>query len=606
MQHFVRKLLNSNSNENAENYDFLHKIYLRKFDNTNPNFLKINDKYVSNLIVIDYDKEMEGVFLDKIISLEIDLQISIFYEKQSTSEVIKRITFNIGNTGAELKDSKNNQNDLEIMSTSYNDAKYIRRQLQIANEELYYLYIYISIYADSMDDLNDDIQKVESIASGIGLKTRKALFRQKEIFDATMPFLKNENTVKRYYKRNVLTSGLIGTYPFVSNELCDEKGVLIGINDFNKSLVMIDRFDSEKYKNSNMCIIGTSGSGKSYFAKLMIARNRYLNTLQYIIDPEGEYIKICDKLNGRVINFNDGKIINLMDIRENSVDNKTGYLQNKINKLNTFFMLCFPTLTQNERNLLEEKVIKSYEEKGITFDDETLYKIDKKSKFISEKRFKKTEDMPVLEDLYKLIEKDNNLKNLKILLMPYINGSMKFLNGYTNVELSNQFIVADIHNVEEKNLSAVMFIITDFFWDKIKTIKSQRKILYLDEVWRLIGSNEETANFVFKMFKTIRKYGGAATAITQDINDFFSLNDGRYGKGILNNSSIKTIFQLEENEINILKENLNLSEEEVLKIQNAKRGSCLLYAGSNHLYINIKASGKEHEYISTDVNDNLY
>lgn len=605
MQHFVQKILNSNSNENAESNDFLQQIYPRKFDDTNPNFLKINDKYVSNLIVIDYGKEMEGVFLDKLISLEIDLQISMFYEKQSTSEVIKKITFNIGNTGAELKDSKNNQNDLEIMSTSYQDAKYIRKQLQIANEELYYLYIYISVYADSIDTLNDDMKKIESVASGIGLKTRKALFRQKEIFDTVMPFMKNENTVRKYYKRNVLTSGIVGTYPFVSNELCDENGVLIGINDFNKSLVMIDRFDSEKYKNSNMCIIGTSGSGKSYFTKLIIVRNRYLNILQYVIDPEGEYIRICNKLNGRVINFDDGKIINLMDIRENSVDSKTGYLQNKINKLNTFFSLSFPMLTQDEKNLLEEKILKCYEQKGITFDDESLYKIDKKSKFISEKRFKKTEDMPILEDLYKLIKKDSNLKNLKNLLTPYINGSMKFLNGYTNVELSNQFIVADIHNVEEKNLSAVMFIITDFFWDKIKTLKSQKKILYLDEVWRLIGSNEETANFVFKMFKTIRKYGGAATAITQDINDFFSLNDGRYGKGILNNSSIKTIFQLEENEINILKENLNLSEEEIFKIQNAKRGSCLLYAGNNHLYINVKASEKEHKYISTDINDNL-
>ena len=605
MQHFVQNKLKFKSNETVKNEVFLQKIYPRKFDNTNPNFLKINDKFVSNLIITDYAKEMEGIFLDKIISLEIDLQISMFYEKQSTSEVIKKITFNIGNTGSELKESKNNQSDLEIISTSYNDAKYIRKQLQIANEDLYYLYIYISVYADSLDNLNNDIQKIESIASGIGMKTRKALFRQKEIFDTVMPFLKNENTVKKYYKRNVLTSGIVGTYPFVSNELCDENGVLIGINDFNKSLVMIDRFDSYKYKNPNMCIIGTSGSGKSYFTKLMIIRNRYLNVLQYVIDPEGEYIKICDKLNGRAINFDDGKIINLMDIRENSVENKTGYLQSKINKLNTFFSLCFPSLKQDERNLLEEKILKCYEQKGITFDDESLYKNENKSKFITEKRFKKTEDMPILEDLYKLIKKDSKLKNLKNLLSPYINGSMKFLNGYTNIELSNQLIVADIHKVEEKNLSAVMFIITDFFWDKIKTLKSQRKILYLDEVWRLIGSNEETANFVFKMFKTIRKYGGAATAITQDINDFFSLNDGKYGKGILNNSSIKAIFQLEENEINILKENLNLSEEEIFKIQNAKRGYCLLYAGSNHLYINVKASEKENKYISTDRKDNL-
>ncbi len=605
MQHFIQKNLNSNSNENIKKDDFLYSMYPRKFDNTNPNYININNKYVSNLIITDYEKEMEAVFLDKIISLEIDLQMSIFYEKQSTAEVIKKITFNIGNTGAELKSSSNNPNDVEIMSTAYSDAKYIRKQLQIANEQLYYIYIYISIYNDSVEGLNDDVQKVESIANGIGLKTRRALFRQKEIFDSTMPLMNNDNSVKEYYKRNVLTSGIAGTYPFVSNELCDENGILIGVNDFNESLVMVDRFDSNKYKNSNMCVIGTSGSGKSYFTKLMIIRNRYLNVLQYIIDPEGEYIKICNKLGGDIVDFNDGKIINLMDIRENSVDDKTGYLQNKINKLNTFFSLCFPTLTQDEKNLLEEKIIKCYMAKGITFDDESLYKACPNSNFISEKRFKKTEDMPILEDLYSLIKKDKDMKNIKVLLKPYIDGSMKFLNGHTNVNLANQLIVVDIHKIEEKNLAAVMFVITEFFWDKIKTLKSQRKILYLDEVWRLIGSNEETANFVFKMFKTIRKYGGAATAITQDINDFFSLNEGRYGKGILNNSSIKTIFQLEETEINILKENINLSEEEIFKIQNAKRGMCLLYAGSNHLYIKVKASSKEHQYISTDRIDNL-
>ena len=262
-------------------------------------------------------------------------------------------------------------------------------------------------------------------------------------------------------------------------------------------------------------------------------------------------------------------------------------------------------MKQKDRNILEEKIIEAYKNKGITFEDESLYYCETKNRFITEKCFKKPKDMPILKDVYELLKIDPFTKELANLLRPYIEGSMKFLNGYTNIKLNNQFVVADIHSVEEKNLSAVMFIITEFFWDKIKKTKSQKKILYLDEVWRLIDSNEETANFVFKMFKTIRKYGGAATAITQDINDFFCLQGGKYGKGILNNSSIKAIFQLEENEVKILGENINLSDEEIYKLQNAKRGNCLLYAGSNHVYINIKSSEKEHKYISTDRMDNL-
>lgn len=279
-------------------------------------------------------------------------------------------------------------------------------------------------------------------------------------------------------------------------------------------------------------------------------------------------------------------------------------MQNKINKLNTFFSLLFPEILSEEKSLLEEKIIECYLKKGITFDDSSLYTSDARNNLLAEKRFKKSEDMPTLEDLYKIIKKEKRLKRITTLIKPYINGSMKFLNGHTNVDLSNKFIVADIYNVEESNLPIVMFVITELFWDKIKASRKQKKIIYLDEVWRLINTNEETANFVFKMFKTIRKYGGAATAITQDINDFFALKEGKYGRGILNNSSIKTIFQLEENDLKILKQNINLSEEESYKIQNAKRGTCLLYAGTNHISVQIEASKKEHEFISTDRKDN--
>ena len=162
-----------------------------------------------------------------------------------------------------------------------------------------------------------------------------------------------------------------------------------------------------------------------------------------------------------------------MDIRENSADAGFGYLQTKINKLNTFFSMIFTELNQQEKNLLEEKIIEVYKNKGITFDDESLYYQDSNNKFITEKRFKKANDMPILKELYELLELEEETKRIANLLKPYIDGSMKFLNGYTNVELSNQFVVVDIHNVEEKNLSAVMFIITDFFWDKIKILKSQ-------------------------------------------------------------------------------------------------------------------------------------
>lgn len=595
------KNFDSYTNHDIEDtQDEILKIYPFYFEDTNPNFLKINNKYIGTLIVNDYAKEMQEVFLNKVLVQDIDLTCSIFYERLQTSEILKKITYSIGNAGSEIKTTNENQADAEILSSTYSDAKYIRKKLQLEQEKLYNLYMYFSVCADSEEVLEKHLQKVEAIAAGTGLYVSRGIFRQRETFEATLPLFKNLDDIKRFNKRNVLSEGLCATYPFVSNELYDKDGVLIGVSEVDKSLIMIDRFNARKYKNSNMCVIGTSGSGKSYFAKLMILRNRYLNITQYVIDPEREYAKACKKLGGSLINFENGNIINVLDIREFSDDGDGGYLQNKLNKLNTFFSMLFLDITQEEKSLLEEKIIETYAKKGITFEDESLFYYEKTTRLISAKRFKKETDMPTLEELYSVIFKDKKLKRLATILKPYVKGSLSFLNGYTNVKLKNNLVVADVFGFEESVMPVAMYVITEFFWDKIKEVRSQQKIIYLDEAWRLIGNNSETANFVYKMFKTIRKYGGAVTAITQDINDFFTLEDGKFGKGILNNSSIKTIFQLEENDLKLLKENLNLSEEEILKIPTSKRGQCVICAGTNHVEAKVVSSEKEHKYVTSE------
>ena len=595
------KNFNSYTNHDVEDtQDEILKIYPFYFEDTNPNFLKVNNKYIGTLIVNDYAKEMQQVFFNKLLSLDIDLTCSIFCERLSTSEVLKKITYNIGNAAAEIKTTNENQSDAEILDSTYDDAKYIRKKIQLEQEKLYNLYVYFSVCSDTEEILEKELERLEIAAGGVGLVTRRGNFRQKETFEATMPIFKNLNELKKFNKRNVLSEGLCATYPFISNELFDKNGVLVGVNDVDKSLIMIDRFDTKKYKNSNMCVIGTSGSGKSYFTKLMILRNRYLNISQYVIDPEREYLKICRNLNGSLINFEDGKIINVLDIREFSDDGEGGYLKNKLNKLNTFFSILFPDITQEEHSLLEEKVIEAYKKRGITFDDDSLFYDEENTRLISSKRFKKETDMPTLGELYKLVSKDKTLKRIAVLLKPYVNGSLSFLNGYTNIKFKNNLVVADVFGLEENVIPVAMYVITEFFWDKIKESRSEKKIIYLDEAWRLIGNSADSANFVYKMFKTIRKYGGAVTAITQDINDFFTLEDGKFGKSILNNSSVKTIFQLEENDLRLLKENLNLSEEEILKIPKSRRGQCLICAGANHVDVKVVSSEKEHECVTTE------
>ena len=529
------------------------------------------------------------------------MNISIFYEKQDAFKTIKDLTYHIGNVGVELKESNQNREDIDIAAFTYNDAKYIRKEIQVNNQDIYFLYIYINIYAEDIKKLEYYLNKVEGIAQSKGMQTRRANFRQEELFESCLPIMKNNENIKDSAKRNVLTSGLLATYPFISSTIFDANGIFIGTNIYNNSLVFIDRYNNNKYKNANICIFGTSGAGKSFYTKLLILRYKLLGIKQYIIDPEREYNNLCKKLNGTQIKIGPSSetYINIFDIRKESLeDGENGYLAIKIGKLIGFFNLIFGELNEEEKAILEEKLIETYKIKNINFDDNSLYKeIKVKNKI--KKIFKTEKDMPILEDLYNILEKDNNTKKFKTKLIPFVKGSMKFLNNKTNVKLENELIVADIYELGEENLKYGMYLFTDIFWDKIKENRNEKKAIYLDEIWRLIGvtSNKEVASFIYKIFKTIRKYGGSGVAITQDISDIFSLDNGTYGKSILNNSSIKTFFALEEENIKILAEYSNLSEKEKVEIKSLKRGECLMFVGDDHILTKIECSDLEKKIL---------
>ena len=286
------------------------------------------------------------------------MNISIFYEKQDSYKTIKDLTYNIGNVGVELKEGNQNRQDIEIAAFTYNDAKYIRKEMQVNNEDLYFLYIYINLYSEDEKELEYNLNKIEGIAQSKGLQTRRANFRQEESFIATLPVLENKEIIKEATKRNVLTSGLLATYPFISSSIYDKEGIFIGTNIYNNSLVFIDRYNTEKYKNANICIFGTSGAGKSFYTKLLILRYKLLGIKQYIIDPDREYNIICEKLKGIQIKLGptSNTYINVFDIRKESIeDGESGYLATKISKLIGFFNLIFGEINEEEKAILEEK-----------------------------------------------------------------------------------------------------------------------------------------------------------------------------------------------------------------------------------------------------------
>ena len=566
----------------------------------NPKYIEIDNLYYSGLIVTNYYREQTDIILKTLIETNINMNISIFYEKQDPYKTIKDLTYHIGNVGVELKESSQNRQDIDIAAFTYNDAKYIRREIQVNNEDIYFLYIYIETYSESLKELEYFLNKIEGITQSKGMQTRRANFREEELFISSLPLMQNQEIIKKVGRRNILTSGLLSTYPFISSTIFDSKGIFIGTNIYNNSLVFIDRYNTEKYKNANICIFGTSGAGKSFYTKLLILRYKLLGIKQYIIDPDREYNILCKKMKGTEIKIGPTSktYINVLEIRKESIEEgESGYLATKIGKLIGFFNLIFGELNEEEKALIEEKLIETYKTKNITFDDESLYK--RNSNKIINKEFKKAKDMPKLQDLYEILDKDKRTKKFKTKLIPFIEGSMKFFNEYTNIELDNELIVADIYDLGEENLKYGMYIFAEIFWDKVKENRSEKKAIYLDEIWRLIGvtSNKNVASFIYKIFKTIRKYGGSSVAITQDISDIFSLEEGIYGKSILNNSSIKTFFALEEENIKILSNFTNLSEKEKVEIKSLKRGECLMFVGEDHILTKIESSELEKKII---------
>lgn len=575
--------------------DFISPSYINL---NNPRFLEIDDYFYSGITIVNYYREYNDLILKSLIETSINMNISVFYEKKETSKVIKELTYNIGNVGVELKQSNESRQDIDIAAFTYNDAKYIRKELQINNEDMYFLYIYLTLFSTNKKELEYNLDKIEGILQSKGLQTRRTNFRQEQLFISCLPLMENKEELKIIGKRNILTSGLISTYPFISSSIVEEEGIYVGNNMYNNSLILIDRYNTNRYKNANMCIFGTSGAGKSFYTKLLILRNTLLGIEQYVIDPEREYNNIAQNLGGTIIKIGptSENYINIFDIRKESIEeNEHGYLATKIGKLIGFFNLIFGELNEEEKAILEEKLIQTYKKKNITFNDKTLYKKGK---------FKTTKDMPILEDLYNNFD-DERTRKFKVKLIPFIKGSLKFFNNYTNIELNKKLIIADVYELGEENMKYGMYLFTELFWDKIKINRKIKKAIYLDEIWRLIGvtSNKEVAKFIYKIFKTIRKYGGSGVAITQDISDIFSLDNGTYGKSILNNSSIKTFFALEEENIKILGEYSNLSEKEKIEIKSLKRGECLMFVGEDHILTKIQSSEKEREIIEGSENN---
>lgn len=235
--------------------DYLSPSYVNL---NNPKYIEVDGVYYTCLFVVDYLREQNDLIFKNIIETNENIYVSVYYEKQDTYKVIKDLTYNIGNVGVDLEKIGQSRQDAEIAAYTYNDAKYIRREMQINNEEMFFIYTYITVFSKAKKELDERINKIEGLLRSQGLITKKAYFRQEQTFMSCMPLMNNSIDIKNVSKRNILTSSLPATYPFISSSIFDETGIFLGSNIYNDSLVFVDKYDREKYKNSNMCIFGTS------------------------------------------------------------------------------------------------------------------------------------------------------------------------------------------------------------------------------------------------------------------------------------------------------------------------------------------------------------
>ena len=532
--------------------------------------------------------------------------MDMFLSRQPKDRMIRKLGQQLRINRSKIKETSDTNTDFDDLDSAIRSGYLLKDGLS-NNEDFYYLNLLITITADNVDDLEWKVAEMKKLLLSQDMDIQPCSFCEEQAFLSSLPLVSLERRLFERSKRNVLTLGAASCYPFTSYEMCDNNGILLGVNKHNNSLIIVDIFDSRIYKNANMAILGTSGAGKTFTMQLMALRMRRKGIQVFIVAPlKGhEFHRACTNIGGEFIQISPASknCINVMEIRraDKSVDElldgpggvDKSLLAAKIQRLHIFFSLLIPDMNHEERQLLDDALIRTYAKLGITHENSTLNDPDHPGQYRT---------MPVLGDLYEVLKDSQDTRRLANILNRLVNGSAKTFNQQTNVSLDNKYIVLDISELTGDLLTVGMFVALDFVWDKAKEDRTVEKAIFIDECWQLIGasSNRLAAEFVLEIFKIIRGYGGSAICATQDLNDFFALEDGKYGKGIINNAKTKILLNPEDEEAQRVQSILHLSEAEVMEITHFERGSGLISTNNNNVTVEIKCSQMEKELITTD------
>lgn len=546
-------------------------------DNTNFRYVKVDDKFIVSLSVKSLPETI--FFLDIVKDFPIDLNYdaSLYISKQDPIKVLNSITYNIGAVESELATINKNQRDIDILSKTQNDSAALRKKIQVENQEIYVFSLILTFYSYDFNSLAKIISSIRAKFYSKGINLEVTNFRHLEFFLSNLPLENNKELLSKMY---ITTNALANIFPFYNTSFIDEKGVILGYTKENK-LCILDIF-SNKYENSNICIFGSSGSGKSYFTKLFIIRNYFLNKRQIIFDIEGEYENLCKNLYGEQL-FKDS-YINLLQITDKDIKEED-FLDKKITKVAEFMTSVAEDI---DSNYLKDKLYKLYGDFNITNNIDSVIVYEDNNEMFLEYQIISKDKFPTLIDLIEYIDNPDQ----KEILIRLIDNELKFFSKETTIKLDSMLYVLNMSSLI-KNTSVVCEIM-DYILNNY--INDTETIIYVDELWKY-SKDEIVLEAIFNMYKTIRKRRGAIVTITQEISDFYEYKNGLYANTILNNSSFKFFFKANYSDLNNIKKYLSVDYDKLLSL---KKTEALLLINRNNLQLKVRANDFERGIIDED------
>ena len=550
-------------------------------------YFRLGTKYGQTIYVYGYPRQLYTGWASPILNADEVLDVSMFIYPVETEIVMKNLRRKVTQLEADL--SINNEKGRTrdpALEAALNDAEELRDQLQLGAEKFFRFGLYLTIYADSLDELNFVRSKVETMLGQQMLFSKVASSQQEQGLKSTVPQLSDQLQIRR----NMNTGAISTSFPFTSADLTQENGVLYGVNMHNNGLVIFDRYTLE---NANMVVFAKSGAGKSFTVKVEALRTMMMGAEVLIIDPENEYQKLSDAVGGSYIrlSLNSDVRINPFDlphvIDAEEADNT---LRANIVTLHGLFRLMLGGtsagqsigLSPNEEADLDQAIIDTYARAGITSDPLTH-----------------NSTPPTIHNLYDtLVHMDGSGPSLAQRLRKYTTGTFAgIFSQQSNIDINNSMVVFNIRDLEDELRPVAMYIVLSHIWNIVRS-EQKKRMLIVDEAWQLM-KYDDSANFLFSLAKRARKYYLGLTTISQDVEDFMG---SKMGRAIVSNSSMQLLLKQSSSAVDVLSDVFKLTEEERKRLSNFPVGQGLFFAGQNHVHIQIIASDTEHQLISTSPN----